>query len=77
MTGISDADIIIMLSNLLDNALQAVKSAEDKIIVVRVYLENEGSFYIIKVENHFTGTIFNTDSGFVSTKKEKGIMELE
>ncbi len=73
LTGISDADIIIMLSNLLDNALQAVKSAEDKIIVVRVYLENEGSFYIIKVENHFTGTIFNTDSGFVSTKKEKGI----
>jgi len=73
LTGISDADMITMLSNLLDNALRAVKDTEDKLIIVRIYPENEGYFHIIKIENHFTGTIFNTDSGFISTKKEKGI----
>jgi len=73
LTGISDADMITMLSNLLDNALRAVKDTEDKLIIVRIYSENEGYFHIIKIENHFTGTILNTDSGFISTKKEKGI----
>lgn len=70
---IADTDIIIMLSNLLDNALRAAKDAEDKSIVVRIYLENEGCFYIIKIENHFIGSVFSTDIGFISTKKEKGI----
>jgi sensor histidine kinase regulating citrate/malate metabolism len=73
LTGISDADMITMLSNLLDNALRAVKDTEDKLIIVRIYSENEGYFHIIKIENYFTGTILNTDSGFISTKKEKGI----
>lgn len=73
LTGISDADMITMLSNLLDNALRAVKNADDKLIIVRIYSENEGCFHIIKIDNHFTGPIINTDSGFISTKEEKGI----
>lgn len=73
LTRISDADIITMLSNLLNNALRAAKHADEKLIIVRIYLENEGCFNIIKIENHFTGNILNTDSGFESTKKEKGI----
>lgn len=70
---IAYADIIIMLSNLLDNALRAAKNAENKSIVFRMYLENEGCFYIIKIENHFIGSLISTDIGFISTKKEKGI----
>lgn len=70
---ISDADIIIMLGNLLDNALRAAKDAEDKSIVIRMYSENEGHFYIIKIQNHFIKSIFSTDIGFISTKKEKGV----
>ncbi len=73
LTEISDADMITMLSNLLDNALRAVKDADDNLIIVRIYLENEGCFYIIKIENHFNEIIHNADSGFISTKKEKGI----
>lgn len=70
---IADADIITMLSNLLDNALRAAKDAENKSIVVRMYLENEGCFYIIKIQNYFIGNILSTDTGFVSTKKEEEI----
>lgn len=73
LMGISDADIITMLSNLLDNALRAAKDADDKLIIVRIYSENEGCFQIIKIVNHFTGIILNTDSRFISTKKEEGI----
>ncbi len=70
---ISDMDMIIILSNLLDNALCAAKCAEDKSVNVRMYSENDGCFNIIKIKNYFVGEIFSTDSGFISTKKEKGI----
>ncbi|RKI26562.1 GHKL domain-containing protein [bacterium 1xD8-6] len=73
LMGISDIDIITMLSNLLDNALRAAKDADDKSIIVRIYSGNERCFQIIKIVNHFTGIILNTDSGFISTKKEEGI----
>lgn len=71
--GISDADIITMLSNLLDNALRASQEADEKIVIVRIYSENEGCFNIVKIENYFTGTILSTDAGLISTKKEEGI----
>ncbi|MDE6314134.1 MAG: GHKL domain-containing protein [Lachnospiraceae bacterium] len=73
LMGIADADIITMLSNLLDNALQAAENAEDKLIIVRIYLENEGCFHIIKIENYYTGELYSTVSGFASTNKEKGL----
>lgn len=73
LIGISDADIIIMLSNLLENALCAVMDANKRIITVRLYIENEGCFNIVKIENHFTGDIIRNHSGFESTKIEKGI----
>lgn len=70
---ISDADVITMLSNLLDNALRAAMDANNKVITVRLYLENGGSFNIIKIKNYFTGEIVKTDSGFKTTKIENGI----
>lgn len=73
LVGISDADVITMLSNLLDNALRAVTDANNKLITVRIYVENGGCFNIVKIENYFTGKIIKNDSGFESTKIEKGI----
>lgn len=71
--GISDADLIAMISNLLDNALHAAKEAENKKVVVRIYAENEGGFYFVKIKNHFPGVVRATESGFITTKKEYGI----
>lgn len=73
LVGISDADVITMLSNLLDNALRAVVDANNKVITVRLYVENGGTFNIVKIKNYFTGEIVKTDSGFTSTKMERGI----
>lgn len=68
---ISDLDIITMLSNLLDNALRAAKDAQEKIISVRIYAENDGHFNIIKIQNYFAGEIKREASRFVSTKRDK------
>lgn len=73
LCNISDVDVITMLSNLLDNALRAMKEANNKYIMVRIYSENEGCFNIIKIINSYTGKIICTDFGFVSTKNEAGI----
>ena len=62
-----------MLSNLLDNALQAVKNVEDKLVVIRIYSGNEGCFQIVKIMKHFNGVILNTGTGCNSTKEEAGI----
>lgn len=69
---ISDVDMVGMLSNLLENALQAIRDTEDKSIHVRIYSENEGSFIIFKIVNRYCGELKNTPSGFASTKKEEG-----
>lgn len=71
--GISDADIITMLGNLLDNALYAAKEAENKKVVVRIYAENNGCFHFVKIKNYFSGVVRATESGFITTKKEQGI----
>ncbi len=71
--GVCDSDIITMLSNLLDNALQAAKEAEIKKIDVRIYTENEGYFHFVKIKNYFSGVVRATKSGFKTTKKENGI----
>lgn len=72
-TGVSDADIITMLSNLLDNALCAAKEADNKKIDVRIYTENEGCFCFVKIKNYFSGIVRPMETGFITTKKERGI----
>lgn len=66
--GISDADIITMLSNLMDNALRAAETAQKKEVAVRIYVENEGCFHVIKIQNYFAGALIKNASGFETTK---------
>lgn len=73
LSGISDADIITILGNLLDNALRAAKDAENKLVSIRMYSENDGCFRIVKVKNNFAGEVVIRDSSFISTKKEQGM----
>lgn len=71
LKGISDVDIVTMLSNLLDNALRAAENAKQKNINVRIYAENGGYFNIVKIKNYFSGEIIREDSRFESTKQDK------
>lgn len=72
---VSDADLVMMLGNLLDNAFQAAAKCQedDRKVSVYIYLENGGSISVIKVTNSYTEQLITNKFGFVSTKKDKGI----
>lgn len=70
----SDVDIITMIGNLVDNALEATEKCEEKhTIFVRIFTQNDGNICVVKVTNSFNGNIIKSGMGFVSTKKEEGI----
>lgn len=77
LIGIQASDIITIVGNMLDNAIQAVDKLEDsgieKKIFMRIFTENNESFYVIKVSNPFDGILKKDESGLLTTKKEKGI----
>lgn len=73
LSAISDADMVTILGNLLDNALRAAENADEKSITVRIYSDNEGFFHIIKISNSFNGNVVYTEQGFQTTKEEKGL----
>ena len=71
---VKDMDLIVMLKNLLDNALVAsVKCGSKAFIRVRVYMQEVGGFCIVKIVNNFTGEIHKNREDFVSTKLEDGV----
>lgn len=66
--NINDTDIVILLSNLLNNAIEAsVKCEERRIIKVKMVYE-EGTL-ILSVKNPFSQSLSMNDSMFVTTKK--------
>lgn len=71
---IEDADIVSMISNLLDNAIRGAQDGEDKKNVeLKIYMENQKNVLIIKIENDFDGIIEKNGDSFISRKKERGI----
>ena len=73
--NISEGDIIIMLGNLLDNALEAVRKLVDDTpyIKVRIYRENEGKICIVKIENPFGGAVRYSKAGRILTNKRENM----
>ncbi len=73
MEGIADGDLVVMLGNLLDNAIEAAGQCEgdERKIVIRIYMENEGKVCVVKIVNYFTGSRIRKGSRFISTKKNR------
>lgn len=71
----ADSDLVAMLGNLLDNALEAVKgcAGDKRKIVLRIYMEKEGRMCVVKLVNYFAEKPKRHKSGFVSSKREKGL----
>lgn len=64
---VSDADIVVLISNLLDNAIEAATKVKNKKII-RVKLMNEPDALIISVENTFDNILIRDDDIFETTK---------
>lgn len=70
---ISDADMISMFGNLLDNALEAaVKcSLENRSVDVKLFMGTE-YFLVFRVENSYIGEVNYKGNRFLSLKKDSG-----
>ena len=72
LSGITmkETDIILLLSNLLNNAIEAVQKCLCKrVIKVKIVIENNK--FIMSVRNTFNGEIKKDGDKFKTTKKEK------
>lgn len=69
---VDEMDMVAMLGNLLDNAATAAMKSEEKMISVRMFTRNEGSFSVIKVQNSFNGEIIHNNGRLFTTKTEEG-----
>lgn len=74
-TTINMPDYIVMLGNLLDNAVQAAEKCTDKReITVNFFLSENGSFIVCKITNTFNPECLKEKAGeLISTKKEPGV----
>lgn len=70
---VENIDLIVMLGNLLDNAMRAAKGCkENPYIQVRIYMQEIGGFCVIKVVNNFSNEIKEKEGKILTTKKEEG-----
>lgn len=70
----SDVDIITLLCNLIDNAIEASEKCTDKRhIMVRIFMENNGEQSVIKIANSFSEPPIAQGDGFKSSKHDNGI----
>ncbi len=65
-----EIDIISILGNLLDNALEAAKRCEEGRISVDLYMENRGCLAIFRIENNYVGELRSEKNGLLTTKKD-------
>jgi len=73
---IDDVDIITIMANLLDNAIEAALHMTERFINVNLFAGTNLHFVVIKVSNNFHHPLTHIGSGFLSTKvnkKEHGI----
>ena len=66
---IDGEDIITLIGNLCDNALEYLRDKEKRELFVR--LEEKGAYYIITVKNSLTGSVLKNNPKLTSSKENK------
>ncbi len=67
---IQDIDIIIIMGNIIDNAIEASQKIECGHIDINIFETQKGHFLMIRVENKFNGVVTKQGDVFCSTKEE-------
>lgn len=65
---ISDEDIVVLLSNLLNNAIEACEKSIEKMIKLKFVIENHQM--ILSIKNTISDMPVSIDGEFVSTKED-------
>lgn len=72
--GISDKDMIVMLGNLLANAIRAASECDEEAYVkMWLFMQKGGDFCVIKIRNPYQHKLVKHGETYLSTKKEPGI----
>lgn len=66
---VENMDLIAMIGNLLDNAIEAAQEHESGYIKVNLYSQNNSHFSVVNIENNYVGNII-TENDIVMTSKE-------
>lgn len=69
---LKDADLISLLSNLLDNAIEAAEKCEKKTPQIKVKFVVEKGKMILAVSNDWNGKLCFQDGKIISSKEDKG-----
>lgn len=68
---VDDIDLVALIGNLLSNAYEAAVKSEEKKIRIQMFMQNDGSFSVIKIENSFNGEILKEGEELKTTKSNK------
>ncbi len=68
---IENIDLIVIMGNLIDNALEAAHKCKQGYINVYLYTQNTAHFAVIKIVNNFAGEIKERDGNILTNKEDK------
>ena len=71
--NIEQYDITVILSNILDNAIEACANSENEDKRIEISIERAVGFTVIKVMNTVSGDVLKSNPEFMTTKDNKGI----
>ena len=66
---VEDIDLISIISNLIDNAIEAASKCDDGNVNIKLYKANDGRFTTIQVTNNYIEKPLEKDGEFISKKK--------
>lgn len=66
-----EADLVSILGNLYKNAEEAAVKCDRGFIRVRMFMQNNGKFAVIKFENSFTGELLKDGDRLLTTKNDE------
>ncbi len=70
---IDDLDLISIIGNLLDNAIEAAESVKSSPFVrCKLYMANNGNFLVMEFQNNFLFPPKMGKEGYISSKKDSG-----
>ena len=68
---VEEADICCILSNLLDNAIEAAEKSADKTVKMEFFRNSDNNMYFIEIENSCDTKPEKSSGHFVTSKKDK------
>ena len=69
--GILETDMISIMGNLYKNAVEAAMQCDEGFIRIKMFMQNDGRFAVIKLENSFQGNLLWQGERLLTTKADR------